>query len=47
VEVRHRARRAGVSKYSNWGRLKRTVFDLIAVRWLKSRSRVYGVEVLK
>ena len=47
VEVRHRARRAGVSKYSNWGRLKRTVFDLIAVRWLKSRSRVYGIEVLK
>ncbi|MDX9793149.1 MAG: glycosyltransferase [Kiritimatiellia bacterium] len=47
VEVRHRSRRAGISKYSNWGRLKRTVFDLIAVRWLKSRSRVYGVEVLK
>ncbi len=47
VEVRHRARRAGVSKYSNWGRLKRTVFDLIAVRWLKSRSRIYGMEVLK
>ena len=46
-ERRHRARRAGVSKYSNWGRLKRTVFDLIAVRWLKSRSRIYGMEVLK
>ena len=45
--VRHRPRQAGVSKYSNWSRLKRTVFDLIAVRWLKSRSRIYGVEVLR
>lgn len=43
VEVRHRARTAGLSKYTNWSRLKKTVFDLLAVRWLKSRSRVYGV----
>jgi len=47
VEVRHRPRHAGESKYSNWGRLKRTIFDLMAVHWLKSRSRVYDVEVLK
>ena len=47
VEVGHRPRRAGVSKYSNWGRLKRTVFDLFAVKWLKSRTRVYGVDVLR
>jgi glycosyltransferase involved in cell wall biosynthesis len=46
VEVGHRPRRTGVSKYSNWGRLKRTVLDLAAVKWLKSRSRVYEVEVL-
>jgi len=46
VEVRHRPRRAGASKYSNWGRLKHTVFDLIAVKWLKNRSRVYNVEAL-
>lgn len=44
VEVRHRPRAAGTSKYTNWSRLKKTVFDLWAVRWLKSRSRVYGVE---
>jgi dolichol-phosphate mannosyltransferase len=46
-EVGHRPRMAGVSKYSNWGRLKRTIFDLIAVKWLKSRSRVYEVKTLK
>jgi len=44
VEVRHRPRTAGVSKYTNWSRLKKTIFDLFAVKWLKSRSRVYGVE---
>lgn len=46
VMVQHRPRQAGVSKYANWGRLKRTIFDLFAVKWLKSRSRVYGVEEL-
>ena len=44
VEVRHRARAGGASKYTNWSRLKKTIFDLFAVKWLKSRSRVYGVE---
>ena len=43
VEVRHRPRTAGASKYTNWSRLKRTIFDLFAVRWLKSRSCVYTV----
>jgi hypothetical protein len=46
IEVGHRPRSSGTSKYSNWARLKRTVFDLLAVRWLKSRSRVYGLEEL-
>lgn len=45
-EVSHRPRQAGVSKYSNWGRLKRTVLDLLAVSWLKSRSRIYDVDQL-
>lgn len=45
-EVNHRPRKAGVSKYSNWGRLKRTIFDLFAVKWLISRSRLYAVEPL-
>ena len=44
VEVRHRPRAAGTSKYTNWSRLKKTVLDLYAVRWLRSRSKVYGVE---
>jgi len=46
VEVRHRARAGGVSKYTNWSRLKKTVFDLYAVKWLKSRSKTYGVETI-
>lgn len=44
--VQHRPRKAGFSKYSNWSRLKVTIFDLFAVKWLKSRSRVYEVEDL-
>ncbi len=43
IEVGHRPRIVGQSKYTNWSRLKRTVFDLFAVKWLKRRSRVYGV----
>ncbi len=43
VPVGHRARRAGASKYSNWGRLQRTVRDLLGVCWLKSRSRRFTV----
>lgn len=43
-EVQHRPRKAGLSKYSNWSRLKQTVFDLLAVKWLKNRSQVYHVE---
>lgn len=35
--VNHRPRSAGVSKYTNWGRLRKTVRDLFAVRWLRSR----------
>lgn len=43
LPVGHRARSAGVSKYTNWGRLKRTVRDLFGVRWLKSRTRRFAV----
>ena len=38
MPVRHRTRLAGQSKYSNWGRLTRTIADLLAVRWMKKRS---------
>ncbi len=37
IPVNHRARTAGTSKYTNWGRLKKTVRDLFAMRWLRSR----------
>ena len=47
IEVDHRPRQAGVSKYTNWGRLKRTVRDLFGVKWLKSRMRVSGSEELR
>ena len=37
VAVNHRPRAAGTSKYTNWGRLKKTVRDLFAMRWLRDR----------
>lgn len=37
VPVNHRARRAGVSKYTNMGRLRRTIRDLRGVKWLMDR----------
>ena len=38
VPVRHRPRRAGASKYDNWGRLKVGAVDLLGVSWLKRRA---------
>ena len=38
--VNHRHRETGVSKYTNWGRLKASVSDLLGVMWLQSRSRL-------
>ena len=40
--VNHRHRTTGVSKYTNFGRLKVAVTDLFGVRWLQSRSRLPG-----
>ncbi|MDQ0466641.1 glycosyltransferase involved in cell wall biosynthesis [Caulobacter ginsengisoli] len=37
--VNHRHRETGVSKYTNWGRLKASVSDLLGVMWLQSRAR--------
>ena len=37
VPVNHRPRSAGISKYTNWGRLKKTWRDLWCVRWMKAR----------
>jgi glycosyltransferase involved in cell wall biosynthesis len=44
VPVTHRPRRAGVSKYGNWGRLWAGVADLWAVRWMARRRLDYEVE---
>ena len=40
IPVNHRPRAAGSSKYTNWGRLKETLWDLWAVRWMQRRYRV-------
>jgi len=37
IPVSHRPRRGGKSKYSNWGRLWKTLPDLLAVRWMQRR----------
>ncbi len=43
VSVNHRQRSAGKSKYTNAGRLFRTISDLLAVRWMQKRVRLYSV----
>ncbi len=40
--VRHRARQAGVSKYTNLGRLWQSAPDLLGVIWLRGRARDPG-----
>jgi dolichol-phosphate mannosyltransferase len=42
LPVGHRHRETGRSKYTNWGRLRASVSDLMGVVWLKSRSRRPG-----
>ena len=44
IPVHHRPRTAGQSKYTNWGRLKETLWDLWAVRWMQKRYRSTQVE---
>jgi glycosyltransferase involved in cell wall biosynthesis len=39
LDVNHRPRGAGQSKYTNLGRLAASVSDLIGMLWLKSRAR--------
>lgn len=45
IPVRHRARSAGTSKYTNMGRLAKTVSDLLAVNWMRSRYKSFKVRV--
>ncbi len=44
IPVNHRGRSGGRSKYTNWGRLRRTWIDLLGVRWLQSRTLRYQVK---
>ncbi len=43
VEVRHRPRQHGASKYGIRNRSLRVLVDLLAVRWMRSRRVVYTV----
>ena len=42
LDVDHRHRETGQSKYTNWGRLRASVSDLLGVMWLKTRARQPG-----
>ncbi len=44
VATNHRPRTAGETKYSNFGRLRKTIWDLWAVRWMQKRSINYEIE---
>jgi dolichol-phosphate mannosyltransferase len=44
IEVNHRPRRGGRSKYTNWSRLARTWQDLLGVRWLQRRKLHYQIK---
>ena len=46
LPVNHRARAAGVSKYTNWRRLRETLADLRAVCWMRKRYRRFSVREL-
>lgn len=41
MPVNHRARLQGTSKYTNWERALRGIYDLFGVRWLLKRKIVY------
>ena len=47
IPVNHRVRACGVSKYTNWCRLKETVADLLAVRWMQKRYRNYAASEIQ
>ena len=47
IPVHHRPRAAGESKYTNWGRLKESLWDLWAVRWMQKRYRSIRTEAIQ
>lgn len=44
VKVNHRPRRYGKSKYNIRNRLFNSIYDLLAVRWMKRRRLTYEIE---
>lgn len=46
VEVNHRPRTRGVSKYGTWHRLWVGIWDLMGVMWLQRRAHVPAIEEL-
>jgi dolichol-phosphate mannosyltransferase len=46
VEVNHRPRTRGQSKYGTWHRLWVGIWDLLGVMWLQRRAHVPVVEEL-
>lgn len=46
VEVNHRPRTQGVSKYGTWGRLWVGIWDVLGLMWLQRRAKVPVVEEL-
>ncbi|MGI2258158.1 glycosyltransferase family 2 protein [Shewanella sp. GXUN23E] len=47
VEVNHRDRAAGVSKYNAWNRAWVGIVDLMGVIWLRRRSRIATIETVE
>jgi glycosyltransferase involved in cell wall biosynthesis len=44
VPVSHHPRAAGTAKYGVWNRMFRAFYDLIGVRWMKSRRLTYKIK---
>jgi len=44
VPVSHHPRRAGTAKYGVWNRMFRAFYDLMGVRWMKSRRLTYRIK---
>ena len=47
IPVNHRPRSLGISKYTNLGRLRKTVWDLFSIVWMKNRYRRFNIEEVK
>ncbi|BBL71889.1 glycosyltransferase family 2 protein [Methylogaea oryzae] len=47
VQVNHRPRTQGVSKYGTWGRLWVGIWDVLGVMWLQRRAKVPVVEEVR